>query len=330
MDSSTMRKLLTLAVVLFSLVAQSLAQTWQDPSSHIQGVVQAGNIRLSYLDWGGNGLPIIFLAGLGQSPHIFDHLAVQFTNKHHVIGMFRRGHGTSDRPSSGYDSGTLAEDLRAALDALSMRRVVLVGYSFGGVEVTEFLRRYSDRVERVVYLDSAYDNTKMPTSGDPVRMPSPTAEDLANIQAGMKWFERAFGFATPAIEADARAMNMLPGGKMTMEAFPLEIGAQLWKTWTSFKPDFSGTRTPVLAIYAISESHPILSQGASADLREKADEFWRNNWVPYQEQSLGELLATKGPVRIAVLRNTSHLCFFRPQDEAQVVHAISTFLDESF
>jgi hypothetical protein len=169
-----------------------------------------------------------------------------------------------------------------------------------------------------------------PTSGDPGRMPSPTAEDLANIQAGMKWFERAFGFATAAIEADARAMNMLPGRKMTMEAFPLEIGAQLWKTWTSFKPEFSGTRTPVLAIYAISESHPNLGQGASADLREKADEFWRNNWAPYQEQSLGELLTTKGPVRIAVLWNTRHLCFFRPQDEAQVVHAISAFLDESF
>jgi hypothetical protein len=55
-----------------------------------------------------------------------------------------------------------------------------------------------------------------------------------------------------------------------------------------------------------------------------------NNWVPYQEQSLDELLASNGPVRMAIVRNVSHLCFFRPQDEAQVVHAISAFLDESF
>jgi len=330
MDSNIMRKLLTFAGVLFCLGAQSPAQTWHDPSPHTQGAVQVGSVRLSYLDWGGRGLPIVFLAGMGQSPHIFDHLAPQFTGNHRVIGLFRRGHGASDHPSSGYDSGTLAEDLRGALDVLSIPRVVLVGYSLGGVEATEFLGKYPDRVERVVYLDSAYDNTKMPALGDPVRMPPPTADDMANIQAGMKWFERAFGFATPAIEADARAMNLLPDGKMTIESFTPEIGAQLWKTWTNFKPDFSAVRTPVLAIYAVSESHPLLGQDASPDLREKADEFWRNNWVPYQKQSLDELLAAKGPVRITILRNTSHLCFIRLQGEVQVAHTISAFLDESF
>jgi pimeloyl-ACP methyl ester carboxylesterase len=237
---------------------------------------------------------------------------------------------SSDHPSSGYDPDTLTEDLRRALNALAIRRVVLVGYSFGGVETTEFLKKYPDRVERVVYLDSAYDNTKMPTSGDPVPLPSPTNEDSANIQSGMRWFARVFGFATPAIEADARVMNVLPDGKMTMESYSPAIAAQFWKTWLNFKPDFSSTRAPILAIYAISESHPMLSPDAGAELREKADDFWRNNWVPYQKQSLDELLAARGPVRIAILRNTSHLYFIRPTDEIQVVHAISAFLGERF
>jgi len=30
---------------------------------------------LEILDWGGNGAPVIFLAGLGNTAHVFDHYA---------------------------------------------------------------------------------------------------------------------------------------------------------------------------------------------------------------------------------------------------------------
>jgi pimeloyl-ACP methyl ester carboxylesterase len=39
------------------------------------------NVRLHYLDWGGKGDTILFLHGLGDTPHIFDDIAPTFTNQ---------------------------------------------------------------------------------------------------------------------------------------------------------------------------------------------------------------------------------------------------------
>jgi hypothetical protein len=60
--------------------------------------------------------------------------------------------------------------------------------------------------------------------------------------------------------------------------------------------------------------------------REKANRFWRSEFVPYQKHSIAQLLDSRGPLRIVVLRNTKHLCFIAKVDEAQVVAAMNSFL----
>jgi pimeloyl-ACP methyl ester carboxylesterase len=44
------------------------------------------------LDWGGTGPPLVFLAGLGNTAHVFDHFAHQFTDRFRVLGVTRRGY----------------------------------------------------------------------------------------------------------------------------------------------------------------------------------------------------------------------------------------------
>jgi non-heme chloroperoxidase len=44
----------------------------------------------------------------------------------------RRGHGRSDRPPSGYDLDTRADDLAALIDHLDLRDITLVADSAGG------------------------------------------------------------------------------------------------------------------------------------------------------------------------------------------------------
>jgi len=43
--------------------------TWTDTSPHKSGFVQANGVRLHYLDWGGSGETLLFLAGLGHNAH---------------------------------------------------------------------------------------------------------------------------------------------------------------------------------------------------------------------------------------------------------------------
>ncbi|MEP7238512.1 MAG: alpha/beta hydrolase, partial [Ferruginibacter sp.] len=66
-------------------------------------------VKLELLDWGGKGEPLLFLAGLGNTAHVFEEYAPQFTDEYHVMALTRRGFGASSQPAGGYDPGTLAK-----------------------------------------------------------------------------------------------------------------------------------------------------------------------------------------------------------------------------
>ena len=72
---------------------------WTDPSPHrtLQIPVEQ-EVQLEVLEWAGQGSPLIFLAGLGNTVHIWDDFAPQFTNNHYVYAIMRRGFGHSSQP----------------------------------------------------------------------------------------------------------------------------------------------------------------------------------------------------------------------------------------
>src|SRR5574339_235452 len=100
-----------------------------DRSARKSDFVNVNRIRLHYLDWGGSGDVLLFLAGMGCNAHIFDDLAPCFTDNFHVMAVTRRGHGESDHPDTGYDADTLTEDILQFLDALGIQKVILAGHS---------------------------------------------------------------------------------------------------------------------------------------------------------------------------------------------------------
>lgn len=55
----------------------------------------SGGVRLHYIDWGGDGRPLVLLAGLGGSAHIYGGLAPRLASRFRVAGLTRRGHGRS-------------------------------------------------------------------------------------------------------------------------------------------------------------------------------------------------------------------------------------------
>jgi pimeloyl-ACP methyl ester carboxylesterase len=95
-------------------------------------------VTLEVVDWGGAGTPIVLLAGLGHTAHVFDEFAPQLTDSYHVLGITRRGFGASSQSEAGYDIPTLVDDIRTVLDSLNLDQVVLAGHSLGGDEMTLF------------------------------------------------------------------------------------------------------------------------------------------------------------------------------------------------
>lgn len=319
-----------LLLCLLSVAAAAQAPTsaaWVDKSPHKEGIIAANGIRLHYLNWGGSGETMLFLTGLGVTPHIFDDLATPFTARFRVLGLTRRGLGKSDKPATGYDTGTLTEDLRGFLDALQIKRVTLVGWSLAGTEMTRFATLYPARVNHLIYLDSAYDYAGWPEiwAQDPVAN-APTKEDLVSFEASRRWFTKVFGFWSDAVEADARAINLQPDGTVKLEAMSEAITKQLLDGMTSAHPDFTKIKAPVLAFYAVSQNHPGILPSTGAMVARKAQAYWREVFLPKQREQIARLRSELPAARIVELPDAQHLCFIRRQDEDRIKREMLSFL----
>jgi pimeloyl-ACP methyl ester carboxylesterase len=130
-------------------------------------------VRFHYLDWGGEGDPLLLLAGLGCTAHVFAELAPHLSDRFRVLALTRRGHGLTDQVQSGHALADAAEDARRLLDALGIERAHVVGHSMGGGEVSALAARHPGRVARIVYLDGAYDWADSPTPEWPEEAASP-------------------------------------------------------------------------------------------------------------------------------------------------------------
>jgi pimeloyl-ACP methyl ester carboxylesterase len=117
------------------------------------GQENSGNIDLYYEDHG-SGKPVILIHGWPLSGASWEKQAAALLEAgYRVITYDRRGFGNSNKPTSGYDYDTFAEDLHRLVTQLDLLDVALVGFSMGGGEVARYLGTYgADRVTKAVFI----------------------------------------------------------------------------------------------------------------------------------------------------------------------------------
>jgi len=135
---------------------RATAQTeWKHASPHsIRFVTVDHGVKLEVLDWGGSGRPMLLLAGLGNTAHVFDALAGKLAASYHVYGLTRRGFGASSAPKTGYGADRLADDILEVMDSLKLNKPVLMGHSIAGEELSSIGSRYPGKVAGLIYLDA--------------------------------------------------------------------------------------------------------------------------------------------------------------------------------
>jgi pimeloyl-ACP methyl ester carboxylesterase len=120
-----------------------------------------GGLRLHVREWGrADGPPILFIHGWSQS-----HLcwAKQYesalADEFRLVAYDLRGHGMSQAPlePEHYTDGRLwADDLAAIIDQLGLERPVLVGWSYGGFVICDYLRAHGqDRIAAIDFVAGA-------------------------------------------------------------------------------------------------------------------------------------------------------------------------------
>ena len=115
-----------------------------------------GELKVRYLDWGGEGAPLLALHGLAASAHWYDIVAPMLRDRYHFYAPDQRGHGQTTSATSGYDWQTLSRDLDRLLDHIGLDEVSVMGHSWGGNVATNFAANYPGRVKRLIMIDGGF------------------------------------------------------------------------------------------------------------------------------------------------------------------------------
>lgn len=104
------------------------------------------------------GTPIVFIHGLLGSHLDWEaQLSSPALGHHRLITYDLRGHGLSGKPTDAqayHEGRRWAEDLAAVIEASHARRPVLVGWSLGGVVISNYLAAFGDGgIAGAVYVD---------------------------------------------------------------------------------------------------------------------------------------------------------------------------------
>lgn len=227
---------------------------------------------LAYQDYG-TGAPILFIAGWSLHSDMWEYQLHHFLDQgYRCIMLDRRGHGRSDRPSTGYDVDTRADDVAALIEHLDLRDLVIVGHSSGGGEVVRYLSRHgSDRVSRVALLAPAIP-FMMLTDDNPIGAPIELLEaTLAQLRTDRpKWFaERAQGYFATHLRAGVSQAIMDEEIKRCLSASPYATVVMQREAFTTdHRADVAALTVPLLLLHGqADQSIPIeISSRVAAQL----------------------------------------------------------------
>jgi pimeloyl-ACP methyl ester carboxylesterase len=113
---------------------------------------------------GGDGPPLLLVHGWPENWAAWRLVMPALARDFEVIAVDQRGIGLTDKPEEGYDTGTLARDLVALMDALGHQRFAVVGHDTGHFISYALAADHPDRVARVALLE---------VPGPPGAIPSP-------------------------------------------------------------------------------------------------------------------------------------------------------------
>lgn len=107
-----------------------------------------------YYEERGTGAPIIFIPGWTFTTEMFEQQLAYFSQSRRAIALDPRSHGRSTVTLHGNNYVTHGTDLAKFIDALDLNEVVLVGWSFGCLNLWEYVKQAGlDKVKAVVCVD---------------------------------------------------------------------------------------------------------------------------------------------------------------------------------
>jgi len=187
----------------------------------------AGGVPLNVVEAGDKTKPgILLIHGFAQSQNSFQAqlTSPELTAAYHLVAFDLRGHGNSGKPWRGEDykdSKLWADDVLAVMDATGLKKPTVVGWSYGGFVVANFIEHHGTaRIGGVMLVGSAaglLEANFAPPAPDVAKM---MAENRArqvsgDITQNMQGAKGSVGFLT-AKPGDAAWQDLAAAGNLLL------------------------------------------------------------------------------------------------------------------
>jgi pimeloyl-ACP methyl ester carboxylesterase len=329
----SLARLLILGIAVTATGHAAVDTPSRDPSKHkVQFVTVEDGVRVEVLDWGGSGRPIVLLAGLGMTAHVFDDFGEKLAQWFHVYGITRRGYGASSHPASGYSEQRRAEDDLKVIETLKLAAPVVMGHSIAGNELTQLGTHFPGRIAGLIYLDALSDGSDDYTDYDAVcrklpeamqKPPVPSASDSKNFRAYREWRVRTGGVSIPEAELRTEFAEN-PDGSVGAYKIPGTVPEAIMSG--DHKHDYSQIRTPVLALVGFPETPQ--EQTRKKNVTNASQKIMvaavYGTYVGMTRHRIERISSALGGARVVELWGADHFVFL--SNEADVLRETRAFL----
>jgi pimeloyl-ACP methyl ester carboxylesterase len=154
MKTNLRKQLLVAGLILLGLIcALRAAPNERQVPGFTEHDAQVKGVRLHYAV-GGKGSPVVLLHGYAETSHMWRPVMGELAKRHTVIVPDLRGAGGSEKPATGYDKKTLAQDIHALVSSLGQDRVAIVGHDIGLMAAYAYAAQFPQATERIVLMDA--------------------------------------------------------------------------------------------------------------------------------------------------------------------------------
>ncbi len=120
-------------------------------------VKTSDGIKLSVNRYPENGNQILLIHGLASNSGLYLAMCENLHSMgYDTYSIDLRGHGMSDKPISGYDYLTISRDIASVFDHFKLKKPLLVGQSWGGNVVIDYISRYGENVLGGMLIDGGW------------------------------------------------------------------------------------------------------------------------------------------------------------------------------
>jgi len=146
----------------------------------------------------GAGPPVVLVHGVGADLRSWDGVVPFLVPRYRVIRLDLRGHGQSSRITS-CSLQDLLDDVTAVMDAESVAKAHLVGFSLGGMIAQAFVLDHPDRVDTVAFISAVACRTEEERARMIERARIVREQGIAAVVAAAenRWFTEEFKRANP-------------------------------------------------------------------------------------------------------------------------------------